>query len=471
MPFAWRLQSATRFAMGVHRHNERMNRLYFGTDGIRGRVGQAPMTPEFGLKLGWAAGRVLARTAGARVLIGKDTRRSGYLFESALEAGFAAAGVETYLLGPLPTPAVAYLTRAYRAQAGVVISASHNPHFDNGVKFFSGEGDKLSDADETEIEAWLQRDLVCVPPEDMGRARRIDDAQGRYIEFCKGAFAGDSLRGLKLVVDCANGAAYKVAPAVFSELGAKVEVIGVSPNGLNINQDCGSTHLEAVADAVRSSGAELGIALDGDGDRCLLVRADGVAVDGDEVLYVLARERKATGTLRGAVVGTVMSNYGLEQALMADGIAFERASVGDRHVLERLRAIGGMIGGETSGHTICLDRARTGDGIITALQVLEAMQRQGKALSELVAGMAKLPQVLLNVPVTGRAKPLLEHASVRAAAARAEAVLAGSGRLLLRASGTEPVVRVMVEAVDAETAHAEAAQVADVIAAVAKTTP
>jgi phosphoglucosamine mutase len=418
------------------------------------------MTPEFALKLGWAAGRVLARTTGARVLIGKDTRRSGYLFESALEAGFAAAGVETYLLGPLPTPAVAYLTRAYRAQAGVVISASHNPHFDNGVKFFSGEGDKLSDADEEAIEAWIERDLICVPPEDMGRARRIDDAQGRYIEFCKGAFAGESLRGLKLVVDCANGAAYKVAPAVFSELGAEVISIGVSPNGLNINQGCGSTHLPTLAAAVAAHGAAIGIALDGDGDRCLLIRADGVAVDGDEVLYVLARERQAVGTLRGPVVGTVMSNLGLEQALVGEGIAFERAAVGDRHVLERLRAVGGMLGGETSGHTICLDRARTGDGIITALQVLEAMQRRGQSLSELVSGMTKLPQVLLNVPVKGKAKPLLEHAAVIAETRAVEASLAGHGRLLLRGSGTEPVVRVMVEATDAATAQAAAERLA-----------
>lgn len=425
------------------------------------------MTPEFALKLGWAAGRVLARTAGAKVLIGKDTRRSGYLFESALEAGFAAAGVETYLLGPLPTPAVAYLTRAYRAQAGVVISASHNPHFDNGVKFFSGEGDKLSDADEEAIEAWLERDLVCVPPEDMGRARRIDDAQGRYIEFCKGAFDGDSLRGIRVVVDCANGASYRVAPAVFSELGAEVISIGVSPNGLNINQGCGSTHLAALADAVTTHGAALGIALDGDGDRCLLVRSDGVAVDGDEILYVLARERQQAGTLRGPVVGTVMSNLGLERALRADGIEFERAAVGDRHVLERLRMAGGILGGETSGHTICLDRARTGDGIITALQVLEAMRRRGDALSTLVSGMSKLPQVLLNVPVKGKAKPLLEHSSVVATSGAVEAGLAGRGRLLLRASGTEPVVRVMVEATDLETAQAAAEEVAASVRAAA----
>ncbi len=413
------------------------------------------MTPEFALKLGWAAGCVLAKTPGARVLVGKDTRRSGYLFESALEAGFAAAGVETYLLGPLPTPAVAYLTRALRAQAGVVISASHNLHFDNGVKFFSSEGDKLSDQLEEEIESYLGRDIVCVPPESMGRARRIDDAQGRYIEFCKGAFAGNSLRGLKLVVDCANGAAYRVAPAVFAELGAQVVSIGVSPNGLNINEDCGSTHLEALQAAVIHHRADIGIALDGDGDRCLLVRADGQAVDGDEILYVLARQRQLSGSLQGPVVGTVMSNYGLQRAFADHGIAFERAAVGDRHVLEKLRASGGLIGGETSGHTICLDRARTGDGIVTALQVLEAMQNRGLSLAELVGGMVKLPQVLLNVPVSGKAKPLLEHALVRDAASEVEQWLAGRGRLLLRASGTEPVLRVMVEAnvlIDAQNA-------------------
>lgn len=455
MPCDWRRKPLR------ERHNVAMSRHYFGTDGIRGRVGQAPMTPEFALKLGWAAGCVLARTPGARVLVGKDTRRSGYLFESALEAGFAAAGVETYLLGPLPTPAVAYLTRAYRAQAGVVISASHNLHFDNGVKFFSGEGDKLSDAVEEEIESWLERDLVCVPPEAMGRARRIDDAQGRYIEFCKGAFAGESLRGLKLVVDCANGAAYKVAPKVFDELGAQVIAIGVSPNGLNINEDCGSTHLEALTAAVIANRADIGIALDGDGDRCLLVRADGVPVDGDEILYVLARQRQRADMLRGPVVGTVMSNFGLEQAFAAHGIAFERAAVGDRHVLERLRLSGGLLGGETSGHTICLDRARTGDGIITALQVLEAMLSCGKTLEQLVGGMRKLPQVLLNVPVTGKAKPLLDHPAVRAAMKAVEASLIGRGRLLLRASGTEPVLRVMVEA----TEHAVAMAAAETLAA------
>ncbi len=440
-----------------------MSRKYFGTDGIRGRVGQAPMTPEFALKLGWAAGCVLAKTPGARVLVGKDTRRSGYLFESALEAGFAAAGVETYLLGPLPTPAVAYLTRALRAQAGVVISASHNLHFDNGVKFFSAEGDKLSDELETEIESFLERELVCVPPEQMGRARRIDDAQGRYIEFCKGAFTGGSLRGLKLVVDCANGAAYRVAPAVFSELGAEVITIGDRPDGLNINEGCGSTHLELLAATVRAQHADIGIALDGDGDRCLLVTADGIAVDGDEILFIVARLRQQAGALRGPVVGTVMSNYGLEQAFGRLGIAFERAAVGDRHVLERLRASGGTIGGETSGHTICLDRARTGDGIITALQVLEAMLAQAAPLSKLIGGMHKLPQVLLNVTVSGKAKPVLDRPQLSIAVAAIEAQLRGRGRVLLRASGTEPVIRVMVEAQDEAETRAAAERLATVV--------
>lgn len=437
-----------------------MSRKYFGTDGIRGRVGQPPMTPEFALKLGWAAGCVLARTPGARVLVGKDTRRSGYLFESALEAGFAAAGVETYLLGPLPTPAVAYLTRALRAQAGVVISASHNRHFDNGVKFFSSEGDKLSDETELEIEAFLDRELRCVPPEQMGRARRVEDAQGRYIEFCKGAFAAESLRGLKLVVDCAHGAAYRVAPAVFAELGADIVVIGDRPNGLNINEGCGSTHLEALSAAVVEHGADIGIALDGDGDRCLMVTADGKTVDGDEILYIIARQRLTAGLLRGPVVGTVMSNLGLEQALVAAGVRFERAAVGDRHVLERLRANGGMIGGETSGHTICLDRARTGDGIISALQVLEAMLATGQSLAQLVSGMNKMPQVLLNVPVVGAARAVLAAPAMTDALSAIERGLEGRGRVLLRASGTEPVIRVMVEAMDASETRAAAEQLA-----------
>jgi phosphoglucosamine mutase len=440
-----------------------MNRKYFGTDGIRGRVGPSPMTPEFALKLGWAAGCVLAKTPGARVLVGKDTRRSGYLFESALEAGFAAAGVETWLLGPLPTPAVAYLTRALRAQAGVVISASHNLHYDNGWKFFSADGGKLSDEVELEIEACLERELLCVPPERMGRARRIDDAQGRYIEFCKGAFHGGSLKGLKLVVDCANGAAYKVAPAVFTELGAEVIVIGDRPDGLNINDGYGSTHTRNLCAAVLASHADAGIALDGDGDRCLMVTAEGIPIDGDEILFVIARRRQALGELKGPVVGTQMSNLGLELALSGLGIGFERVAVGDRHVLERLRTVGGLLGGETSGHTLCLDRTGTGDGIVTALQVLEAMQAQSRPLAELVSGMTKFPQVLLNIPVTGKAATILDQPGLTAVTQALESELKGRGRVLLRASGTEPLIRVMVEARDAVETRSAAEKLADAV--------
>ncbi|MDB5986811.1 MAG: phosphoglucosamine mutase [Nevskia sp.] len=444
-----------------------MSRKYFGTDGIRGHVGKAPMTPEFALKLGWAAGRVLAKTPGARVLVGKDTRRSGYMFESALEAGFAAAGIETYLTGPLPTPAIAYLTRALRAQAGVVISASHNPHFDNGVKFFSADGDKLSDEIEAEIEFELERELICVPSEQLGRARRIEDAQGRYIEYCKGTYAGRTLRGMKLVIDCANGAAYRVAPAVLAELGAEVIVIGDQPNGLNINDDCGSTHLQPLQDAVLRHGAQLGIALDGDGDRCLMVSADGRAIDGDEILYVIAAHRLAQGALVGPVVGTVMSNLGLERALDALGIEFERAAVGDRNILERLKARGGIIGGETSGHTLCLDRAGTGDGIVTALQVLDAVRVAERPLSALLAPLRKLPQVLVNVRIQGQSSAVLNTAVVRQALSATEKSLAGKGRVLLRASGTEPLIRVMVEAQDEQETRRSAEQLAAVVRSVA----
>lgn len=426
-----------------------MTRNYFGTDGVRGRVGEPPMTPEFALKLGWAAGCVLARTPNARVLIGKDTRRSGYMLESALEAGLAAAGVEADLLGPLPTPGVAYLTRALRAQAGIVISASHNRHEDNGVKFFSAEGGKLSDAVEAEIEALLDVPMGCVASEYMGRARRIEDAAGRYIEYCKSTFPGRSLRGLKLVVDCANGAAYKVAPAVFMELGAETVAISDAPNGFNINAACGSTHLEGLKAAVLQHGADIGIALDGDADRCLLVAADGTEVDGDEILLIIARRRQAQGLLRGPVIGTQMSNLGLQQAIEAMGLGFERAAVGDRYVLERLQAGGGTLGGETSGHILCLDIAGTGDGIVTALQVLESMLATGSSLRALTVGMKKLPQVLINVPVTGSARSVAALPAVIEAAQRAQLVLADRGRILLRPSGTEPLVRVMVEGPDA----------------------
>jgi len=446
-----------------------VTRQYFGTDGIRGRVGQSPITPEFALKLGWAAGRVLAKTPGARVLIGKDTRRSGYMMESALEAGFAAAGVEANLLGPLPTPGVAYLTRALRAQAGVMISASHNPHEDNGVKFFGADGEKLSDALELRIEKLLDAEMRCVESTQLGRARRIDDALGRYIEFCKSTFpSAFSLRGLKLVVDCANGAAYKTAPAVFAELGAAVIAIGVEPNGLNINKACGSTHLEVLQAAVREHRADLGIALDGDADRCLMIRTDGSTVDGDEILYVIACHRHAAGSLRGPVVGTQMSNLGLEQALTKLGMDFERARVGDRYVLERLKARGGTLGGETSGHTLCLDRTTAGDGTVTALQVLAALLESKMSLAKAVKGMHKHPQVLVNVRLASAAKPVLENAAVRKAESAVVQKLGTRGRVLLRASGTEPLIRVMVEADDLKLAQQGAGTIADAVRKAAK---
>ena len=439
-----------------------MSRRYFGTDGIRGTVGTSPMTPDFALKLGWAAGRVLGKSAGARVLIGKDTRRSGYMFESALEAGFAAAGVETDLLGPIPTPGVAYLTRALRCQAGVVISASHNPHHDNGVKFFGPDGGKLSDAVEIEIESLLDEPLVCVASEQLGRARRIDDAAGRYIEFCKSSFPiQQTLKGLKIVVDCANGAAYKTAPAVLAELGAEVIAIGDRPDGFNINRDCGSTHLALLKTAVLAAKADLGIALDGDADRCLLVTHDGREVDGDEILFIIARQRLQAGQLQGPIIGTLMSNLGLEQAIRALGLGFERAKVGDRYVLELLKTHNALIGGETSGHTLCLDRTSTGDGTVTALQVLATMVETGHTLAELAQGMTKLPQVLINVRIKTAAKPMLEHAEVQAEVAAVERELGARGRVLLRASGTEPLIRVMVEADEPALTQRMADRIAD----------
>jgi len=438
-----------------------LTRKYFGTDGIRGRVGIAPMTPDFVLRLGWAAGRVLGRAPGARVVIGKDTRRSGYVFESALEAGLAAAGVEVDLLGPLPTPGVAYLTRVMRARAGLVISASHNPHHDNGVKFFGPDGGKLSDDVELEIEALLEQAMVCVEPEHFGRAKRIGDAPGRYIEFCKATFGERTLAGVKLVVDCAHGAAYRVAPAVFEELGAEVVVIGDRPDGLNINQNCGSTHLSALQSMVLKRGAHLGVALDGDADRCLLVDAAGQEVDGDQILFAIAKSRAAAGELKGPVIGTLMSNLGLEQALKGLGLEFARAKVGDRYVMEMLRARGGMLGGETSGHMLCLDKATTGDGIVTALQVLTAMVREGRSLAELIAGMKRYPQRLINLKVSGTAGAIIESDIVRTAEKQAQGRLGEQGRTLLRASGTEPLIRVMVEAEDEGVANREAEFLAD----------
>jgi phosphoglucosamine mutase len=438
---------------------------YFGTDGIRGRVGDHPITAEFMLKLGWAAGRVLASKGGKLVIIGKDTRISGYLFESALEAGLISAGIDIRLLGPMPTPAIAYLTRTLHASAGIVISASHNAYADNGIKFFSGEGTKLADEVELAIEAELGKPMVTVNSAQLGKAERVADAGGRYIEFCKSTIPlSMSLKGLKVVVDCANGATYHVAPSVFDELGAEVISIGTEPDGLNINRDCGSTRPEHLQKIVLEQQADVGIALDGDGDRVLMVDHQGVLVDGDELLFIIALSRQAHGALHAGVVGTLMSNLGLEHALREHNIAFQRARVGDRYVLELLRQNGGQLGGESSGHIICLDRTTTGDGIVSALQVLAAMVQTGKSLAELKSGMKKYPQHMINVPVGG-AIDLDSQPTVQAAVKSAEQRLAGRGRVLLRPSGTEPVVRVMVEGEDEQTVREEADNLATVVAA------
>ncbi|MGH8560680.1 MAG: phosphoglucosamine mutase [Nevskiales bacterium] len=438
-----------------------MARKYFGTDGVRGRVGEPPMTPEFALKLGWAAGRVLAPHGNARVVIGKDTRLSGYMFESALEAGFNAAGVNVLLLGPMPTPAIAYLARTFLAQAGVVISASHNPFTDNGVKFFSSQGRKLPDTVELEIERMLDVPMTLVASANLGKTRRAVDADGRYVEFCKSTLWHKlTLSGLKLVVDCAHGATYKVAPLIFSELGAQVTVIGNQPDGLNINRDCGSTRPIALQKAVLEQQADAGVALDGDGDRCIMVDRHGQIVDGDQILYVIAQARQRSGGLKGPVVGTQMSNLGLELALKSLRIPFERAKVGDRYVLERLLETGGNLGGESSGHILCLDRTTTGDGIVSALQVLAEMTDSGKPLHELLAGMHKCPQVLINVPVRGVAVELLERDGIRAIVAAVEKQLGNEGRVLLRPSGTEPLIRVMVEGSDPSLVSACAERIA-----------
>jgi phosphoglucosamine mutase len=442
-----------------------MSRKYFGTDGIRGRVGEHPVTAEFMLKLGWAAGRVLGNGSGASVIIGKDTRISGYMFESALEAGLSAAGVDIRLLGPMPTPGIAYLTRTLHACAGIVISASHNGYADNGIKFFSGEGTKLPDEVEAAIEAELEKPMVTVDSDKLGKAERVEDAVGRYIEFCKSTIPSViSLRGLKIVVDCANGATYQAAPSVFRELGAEVIAVGVAPDGLNINRDCGSTDPAQLQKMVQEHSADVGIALDGDGDRVIMVDHAGELVDGDELLFIIAVARQQEGTLQGGVVGTLMSNLGLEHALKAHGIEFDRASVGDRYVLEMLQQTGRVIGGESSGHIICLDRTTTGDGIVSALQVLAAMRRYSKSLYELKAGMHKYPQRMINVPVSQRID-LGATPAVQAAVSSAEQRLAGRGRVLLRPSGTEPVVRVMVEGEDEQQVVEEADQLALVVAA------
>jgi phosphoglucosamine mutase len=440
-------------------------RKYFGTDGIRGRVGEHPITAEFMLKLGWATGRVLGNGGSARVIIGKDTRISGYMFESALEAGLSAAGVDIRLLGPMPTPGIAYLTRTQHACAGIVISASHNPYADNGIKFFSSEGTKLPDDVEAAIEAELEHEIVTVESSRLGKAERVKDAEGRYIEFCKSTIpSGMNLRGLKIVIDCANGATYQVAPSVFRELGAEVIAIGVSPDGLNINRDCGSTQPALLQKNVLEHAADVGIALDGDGDRVLMVDHTGELVDGDELLYVIAMERLRSGRLHGGIVGTLMSNLGLELALKAQDIPFDRARVGDRYVLEMMQQTGRMIGGESSGHIICLDRTTTGDGIVSALQVILAMRNSGQSLWSLKRGMHKFPQRMINVPVRSRVD-LATVPAVQAAVESAEQRLAGRGRVLLRPSGTEPVVRVMVEGEDEHQVDREVDQLAAVVAA------
>lgn len=427
------------------------DRKYFGTDGIRGRVGETPITPEFMLRLGWAAGQAFKRDGQRNsVLIGKDTRLSGYMFESALEAGLSAAGVDVKLLGPMPTPAIAYLTRTFRASAGIVISASHNPHHDNGIKFFSASGTKLDDALETEIERWLDQPLEVCASADLGKASRVDDAPGRYVEFCKSTVPNEfTLEGKKIVLDCAHGATYHVAPKVFRELGAKVSLIGGEPDGLNINLNVGSTELGALKRAVVEQGADLGIAFDGDGDRVMMVDRDGSEVDGDELLFVIASQRFAEGRLKGGVVGTLMTNLGVELALREQGIEFERAKVGDRYVMERLLANNWVLGGEGSGHMVIRDCTSTGDGIVSALQVLLAISKSGKTLADLRRGMTKLPQTMVNVRVAERFDPLGRN-DIVAAVQRAEAELGDGGRVLLRASGTEPLIRVMTEGQDAE---------------------
>jgi phosphoglucosamine mutase len=447
-------------------------RRYFGTDGIRGRVGEWPITAEFMLKLGRAVGSVLAaRGQAVNVVIGKDTRVSGYMFESALEAGLVAAGAGVSLLGPMPTPAVAYLTRSLRASAGIVISASHNPHHDNGIKFFSAEGEKLDDDVEAAIEAELDAPFTTVASESIGKVVRVRDAVVRYAEFCKGTVPPTlNLRGLAIVLDCAHGATYQIAPTVFSELGAKVTAIGAQPDGLNINRDVGSTHPEALQRAVVASGADLGIAFDGDGDRVQMVDRHGALVDGDQLLYVLAADWHASGRLRGPLVGTLMSNYGLERAMNELGVPFIRANVGDRYVLQQLKQHQGVLGGETSGHILTLDRASSGDAIVSALQVLDVLRRSGRSLDEAVAGMRKVAQTTVNVRVSGGAAALVADAGVQAAYERVRAELEGQGRVVLRPSGTEPLVRVTIEAGDAALVERLAAELADAVKSAASTT-
>ena len=421
---------------------------YFGTDGIRGTVGEQPITPDFFLKLGWATGRVFADSGQGFVLVGKDTRISGYMFESALEAGLSAAGVNTSLLGPMPTPGIAYLTRTLRAQAGIVISASHNPYFDNGIKFFSTEGTKLADELEHKIEYYLEQPMTTVASDQLGKAKRLTDAAGRYIEFCKASIpASIDFNGLRIVVDCANGSTYHIAPHVFSEVGAEVIKIACDPDGLNVNEKCGATKPELLQEAVIEFRADLGIALDGDGDRLIMVDHKGEVVDGDELIFIIAKARHASGHLQGPVVGTSMSNLGMEHAFQKLNIKLLRANVGDRYVMELMKRHKSVLGGESSGHIICLDRTTTGDGIVAALQVLSEIHGTGRTLHELKSDMRKYPQILLNVKVSKKVN-LKDNEAIQNAIKSVEKALGDQGRVLLRASGTEPLIRVMVEGAD-----------------------
>lgn len=442
-----------------------MSKKYFGTDGIRGRVGESPITPDFMLKLGWAAGMAFRKQGKCRILVGKDTRISGYMFESALQAGLSAAGADVALLGPMPTPGIAYLTRTFKAEAGIVISASHNPHYDNGIKFFSSTGKKLPDEVEQMIEELMDAPMQVAESDQLGKASRINDAAGRYIEFCKSSVpTSTDFSGLKVVIDCAHGATYRIAPSVFDELGVEVITIGNKPDGININDGVGSTHMDALQKAVVEHGADLGIAFDGDGDRVQMVDHTGVVLDGDDLLYIIAtdlqeRDRLPEGS---GVVGTLMSNYGLEMALKERGIPMVRANVGDRYVMQELQERGWVLGGEGSGHILCIQHHTTGDGIIAALQVLLALRRRGNSLAKERLAWKKLPQTLINVRYAGGADPL-QHPEVVAACERVTTELAGRGRVLLRKSGTEPLVRVMVEGEDKAVVLGYAQQLAEVV--------
>ena len=443
-----------------------MTKKYFGTDGIRGRVGVYPITPDFMLKLGWAAGMAFRSKGACRILVGKDTRISGYMFESALEAGLSAAGADVMLLGPMPTPAIAYLTRTFHAEAGIVISASHNPHDDNGIKFFSGDGTKLPDDVELMIEELLDAPMTVVESDKLGKVSRINDAPGRYIEFCKSSVpSSTNFSGLKIVLDCDHGATYKVAPSVFKELGAQVVVLSAQPDGLNINENCGSTHMGQLQAAVVAEGADLGIAFDGDGDRVLMVDHTGAVVDGDELLFIIARDLHERGKLQGGVVGTLMSNLGLELALADLGIPFVRANVGDRYVIAGLQERDWLVGGENSGHIVCFQHTTTGDAIIAALQVLLSLRRRDESLAQSRQALRKCPQILVNVRFAGGVNPV-EHPAVKEACARVTEAMNGRGRVLLRKSGTEPLVRVMVEGDDENMVRGYADELAKLVSEV-----